>query len=146
MKASFSDIFAKWRGGYQFIISLAVFLVIWIGLNLMPWVPHWDDEHFFLLNLILSIEASFAMPVLLMAQTKQGIQDRDLIQEQGMEDRALIQKDLAADLATKEEIVSLQLYIKKIEVEKLDAIHTRALDLDTKLDLILNHLDQLEKK
>jgi uncharacterized membrane protein len=131
---TFTDMFAKWRGGYGFIISLTVFLIVWIGLNKLPWFPHWDDPDMFLLNLILSIEASFAMPVLLMSQAQQG-----------QEDRAIMNADFAANLVSKDEIQSLQRFIKGIEVEKLDAIHERAVDLDAKLDLILNRLTRLEK-
>jgi uncharacterized protein DUF1003 len=76
---SLTESSAKWGGGYGFIASLAGFLSAWIIWNKLPWFPHFDDPQLVMLNLMLSIEASFAMPVLLMAQNRQGQEDRSLI-------------------------------------------------------------------
>ena len=61
-------IFVKFRGGPGFIIALAVLVVTWILWNLLALSLQFDAPPFVLLNLLLSIEAAFTMPVLWMEQ------------------------------------------------------------------------------
>lgn len=64
--------FSAFRGGPGFIYALGVFLLVWFGWNYCPILPHFDrpigEPSWTILNLLLSIEAAFAMPVLLMEQ------------------------------------------------------------------------------
>lgn len=56
--------FERFRSGWGFIATLSVFIVAWLLTNF--WLVF--DPDLFKLNLVLSIETAFAMPVIIMAQ------------------------------------------------------------------------------
>jgi uncharacterized membrane protein len=60
-------------GSWRFIIIQSLLLAGWIGLNVMGWLAHWDPYPFILLNLVLSFEAAYAAPIIMMSQNRQPI-------------------------------------------------------------------------
>lgn len=71
-----SDAIAAIVGSWTFIIVQSTLLVAWMVLNVAAWVQHWDPYPFILLNLVLSFQAAFTAPVLMMAQNRQADIDR----------------------------------------------------------------------
>ena len=71
-----ADGFATLIGSWRFIIVQSVLLVIWMVLNIVAWVEHWDPYPFILLNLVLSFQAAFAGPIIMMSQNRQTEKDR----------------------------------------------------------------------
>jgi uncharacterized membrane protein len=71
-----ADGFAKAVGSWTFIIIQSVILAIWITLNIIAWIYHWDPYPFILLNLALSFQAAYAAPILMMSQNRQATKDR----------------------------------------------------------------------
>jgi uncharacterized membrane protein len=71
-----ADGFAKAVGSWTFIIIQSVILAIWITLNIIAWIDHWDPYPFILLNLALSFQAAYAAPILMMSQNRQATKDR----------------------------------------------------------------------
>jgi uncharacterized membrane protein len=71
-----ADGFAALIGSWRFIIVQSVLLAIWIVLNVVAWVEHWDPYPFILLNLVLSFQAAFAGPIIMMSQNRQTEKDR----------------------------------------------------------------------
>ena len=71
-----ADAFAALIGSWRFIIIQSVLLSIWIALNVVAWVSHWDPYPFILLNLALSFQAAFAGPIIMMSQNRQTEKDR----------------------------------------------------------------------
>jgi len=69
---SVADDFASIVGSWKFIIIQSVLLVIWVILNVVAWVQHWDPYPFILLNLALSFQAAYASPIIMMSQNRQG--------------------------------------------------------------------------
>lgn len=67
-----ADKFAAFIGSWTFIISQITILVSWMILNLVAWLHHWDPYPFILLNLMLTFQAAFAGPVLMMSQNRQA--------------------------------------------------------------------------
>lgn len=63
-------------GSWTFIIVQALLLVLWIMLNVMAWIQSWDPYPFILLNLILSFQAAFTAPIIMMSQNRQSMIDR----------------------------------------------------------------------
>ena len=63
-------------GSWPFIIVQSAILAIWIILNLSAWINHWDPYPFILLNLMLSFQAAYAGPVIMMSQNRQSAKDR----------------------------------------------------------------------
>jgi uncharacterized membrane protein len=76
-KKTLADRCAEIIGSWFFIGGQACVLTLWITLNL--WAPSkakWDKPPFILLNLMLSFQAAFTGPVLLMAANRQSAVDR----------------------------------------------------------------------
>lgn len=73
-----ADKVATFGGSWTFIISFAVFLLLWIALN-MIWLSNkgFDPYPFILLNLILSSLAAIQAPVIMMSQNRQEEKDRE---------------------------------------------------------------------
>lgn len=106
-----ADKVAKIMGSWAFIISQTVFVLIWMALNFIGFMHHWDAYPFILLNLLFSTQAAYAAPIIMMSQNRQG--ERDRIQAQ---------KDYQTNTDAKREIEELQILLKSIEVDKLDKI------------------------
>ncbi len=73
-----ADKVATFGGSWTFIISFAVFLLIWICVNIY-WLGNkgFDPYPFILLNLILSSLAALQAPVIMMSQNRQEEKDRE---------------------------------------------------------------------
>ncbi len=106
-----ADSVATGMGSWKFIIWQTIFVIIWMTLNAIGFIRHWDAYPFILLNLIFSTQAAYAAPIIMMAQNRQS--ERDRIQAQA---------DYDTNLEAKKEIEALQLQLNKIETEKLDEI------------------------
>jgi uncharacterized membrane protein len=74
--ASIADWFAKTVGSWHFIIIQSIILGIWIILNGLAFIQHWDPYPFILLNLVLSFQAAYAAPIIMMSQNRQSEIDR----------------------------------------------------------------------
>ena len=106
-----ADAVAKGMGSWKFIIIQTVLVILWMVLNIVGFMYHWDVYPFILLNLLFSTQAAYAAPIIMMAQNRQN--ERDRIQAQ---------QDYQTNIDAKLEIEQLQLTLKTIEVEKLDKI------------------------
>jgi uncharacterized membrane protein len=53
-----------------------VLLMIWIILNVTAYIQRWDPYPFILLNLVLSFQAAYTAPMLMMSQNRQAEIDR----------------------------------------------------------------------
>lgn len=106
-----ADAVAQGMGSWSFIIWQTVFVLVWMLLNVIGYMKHWDAYPFILLNLIFSTQAAYAAPIIMMAQNRQS--ERDRLQAQD---------DYKCNMEAKAEIESLQKQLNKLEVEKLDKI------------------------
>jgi uncharacterized membrane protein len=74
----FAEAFARFMGTARFLIWMTIFILIWVAWN-APWGPdrpRWDSYPFIFLTLILSLQASYAAPLILLAQNRQELRDR----------------------------------------------------------------------
>jgi len=106
-----ADRVANGMGSWRFIIIQTILVVLWMSLNLVAFIYHWDPYPFILLNLLFSTQAAYAAPIIMMAQNRQSERDR-----------AQAQADYETNLAAKVEIETLQQKLNSIEIEKLDKI------------------------
>ncbi len=106
-----ADKVAKGMGSWSFIIWQTVIVIIWMLMNIIGLVQHWDPYPFILLNLIFSTQAAYAAPIIMMSQNRQT--DRDRVQAQ---------EDYTTNKEAKLEIEALQIQLNTIETEKLDKI------------------------
>jgi len=71
-----ADTVADTMGSWRFIIVQSTLLALWITLNATAWINHWDPYPFILLNLMLSFQAAYAAPFIMMSQNRQAAKDR----------------------------------------------------------------------
>ena len=71
-----ADAVAATVGSWRFIIIQSITLIAWMILNVVAWVQHWDPYPFILLNLVLSFQAAYAAPFIMMSQNRQSAIDR----------------------------------------------------------------------
>jgi uncharacterized membrane protein len=106
-----ADTLASGMGSWAFIIVQTVLIVLWVALNLIAWMRHWDPYPFILLNLLFSTQAAYAAPIIMMSQNRQA--DRD---------RHHAEADYETNRRAKVEIENIQRELARIENEKLDRI------------------------
>jgi uncharacterized membrane protein len=53
-----------------------VLLLFWIAANIWAWLGAWDPYPFILLNLVLSFQAAYTAPIIMMSQNRQADLDR----------------------------------------------------------------------
>lgn len=71
-----ADKVADTIGSWPFIITQTAILTVWIILNVTAWIQRWDPYPFILLNLMLSFQAAYSGPVIMMSQNRQAAKDR----------------------------------------------------------------------
>ena len=74
--AMLADRVTETVGSWRFIIIQSVLLGIWIILNMIAFINHRDPYPFILLNLVLSFQAAYAAPIIMMSQNRQSEIDR----------------------------------------------------------------------
>lgn len=64
-------------GSWTFILTQTIFMVVWIVFNAVAiFQLHWDPYPFIFLNLVLSFQATYAGPILLLAANRHAQKDR----------------------------------------------------------------------
>ena len=90
----FAEQFARFMGTARFLIYMTLFVLIWIGWNwLAPPDLRWDDYPFIFLTLMLSLQASYAAPLILLAQNRQEQRDK-VVAEQDRQANARAHADM----------------------------------------------------
>ncbi|MHC3824071.1 MULTISPECIES: DUF1003 domain-containing protein [Pseudomonas] len=70
-----AEAFARFFGTPLFLGAQTVIVAVWIGLNVLG-VTQFDVYPFILLNLAFSLQAAYAAPLILLAQTRQAARDK----------------------------------------------------------------------
>lgn len=79
---TFAERFARFMGTAKFLLYMTGFVLLWLVWNwAVPEAWHWDAYPFIFLTLMLSLQASYAAPLILLAQNRQEDRDR-VISEQ----------------------------------------------------------------
>lgn len=71
-----ADTIARIVGSWRFIIAQSLLLTIWALLNITAWIQHWDPYPFILMNLLLSLQAAYTAPMIMMSQNRKAVRDR----------------------------------------------------------------------
>ena len=71
-----ADKIASSIGSWTFLIVQTCAVLLWLTLNIVGFVNHWDPFPFILLNLLFSVQAAYTGPVLLLAGNRQAQKDR----------------------------------------------------------------------
>ncbi|MDQ1681270.1 MAG: hypothetical protein QOI42_2129 [Frankiaceae bacterium] len=108
-----SERFARFLGTAKFLIYMTMFVAAWLAWNwTMPQHLQFDprDKNFTLLTLILSLQASYAAPLILLAQNRQA--DRDRVQQQ--EDRIRNERSVADMEYLAREVASIRFAMENV--------------------------------
>src|SRR5690349_1478382 len=71
-----ADAIASGIGSWRFLIIQTFAVIMWVTLNAIAFMKHWDPFPFILLNLLFSVQAAYTGPVLLLAGNRQAQKDR----------------------------------------------------------------------
>jgi uncharacterized membrane protein len=136
-----SEGIARFMGTARFLVYMTVFILVWIGWNtLAPLGLRFDPYTFTFLTLILSLQASYAAPLILLAQNRQADRDRLTMEEDRR--RAAAQKADTEYLAR--EIASLRIAVG--EVATRDFLRSELIRLAEELDDAAHRRSKLDRK
>ena len=121
-----SESVARFLGTGRYLVGQTVFVVIWLALNTVGFIQHWDPYPFILLNLAFSTQAAYAAPLILLAQNRQD--DRD---------RASIERDREVAARTQADTEFLARELAAVRLALADVVTLE--DLDNRID----HLEKL---
>ena len=125
----FAEQFARFMGTARFLMWMTVVVAFWVGWNtLAPHSARFDHYPFIFLTLILSLQASYAAPLILLAQNRQESRDR-VVTEQDRQANARAHADMEF-LAR--EVASLRMAIG--EVATRDFLRSELRDLLEELE------------
>lgn len=108
-----AESFARMMGTPAFLVGMTIFCAVWLAWNsIMPESAQFDPRalNFTLLTLILSLQASYAAPLLLLAQNRQD--DRDRVQAE--QDRQSNERNHATTDFITREIASLRIALNDV--------------------------------
>jgi uncharacterized membrane protein len=131
----FSEAFARAMGTPWFLIGMTIFVTVWLVFNTMaPEEIQFDPRltNFTLLTLILSLQASYAAPLILLAQNRQDDRDRVQIEQ----DRQRAERNLNDTEYLAREVVALRLAVKDLASKDFIRAELRSLleELDREKD------------
>lgn len=107
----FAERFARYMGTANFLLYMTIFVITWILLNVIGLVGFkWDPYPFILLNLFFSTQASYAAPLILLAQNRQDDRDRVQIEQ----DRTRDERNLADTEYLTREVAALRISLREV--------------------------------
>ena len=121
-----TEAIARGMGTPWFLIGLTLFCVAWMGYNTLtpkPWQFDSAAIGFTALTLVLSLQASYAAPLILLAQNRQD--DRDRVQFE--QDRQRAERNLADTEYLAREVVALRLAVRDMASKDFIRSELRAL-------------------
>ncbi len=114
-----AESFARFFGTPTFLIAQTVIVGIWIAANVIGWAK-FDIYPFILLNLAFSLQAAYAAPLILLAQTRQADRDKALAEADAQHREALAQASLERqEVAAHQGEQLLELLRQNTELTKL---------------------------
>jgi uncharacterized membrane protein len=75
----FSEAIARFLGTARYLVIQSIIVIVWVVVNVLNIAP-FDDYPFIFLTLILSLQASYAAPLILLAQNRQEDREREQVE------------------------------------------------------------------
>ncbi|WP_298456049.1 DUF1003 domain-containing protein [uncultured Cellulomonas sp.] len=106
-----AEAFARFMGTGRFLLYMTAFVVVWVAINAIGlWGLRWDPYPFILLNLFFSTQASYAAPLILLAQNRQDDRDRVALEQ----DRQRAERNLADTEFLAREMAALRIGLSEV--------------------------------
>src|SRR6185369_6862257 len=121
-----SERFARFMGTARFLVYMTAFVVIWLVWNTFaPSSLQFDPRslNYTLLTLLLSLQASYAAPLILLAQNRQDDRDRVV----GEQDRNRGERNLADTEYLTREVAALRIALREVATRDFVRSELRAL-------------------
>jgi uncharacterized membrane protein len=136
----FSESIARYLGTARFLVWQTVVIVVWLALNILPPEPYQFDpwnRGLVLLTLVLSLQASYAAPLILLAQARQERRDRVTAEQ----DREVAERTQADTEFLAREIAGVRLALADVVTgeelrDQLDTLAKSIDDLATRLEAL----------
>jgi uncharacterized membrane protein len=119
---------ARFLGTGRYLVYQSVLIIIWVLVNVIPGIAHFDPYTFTFLTLVLSLQAAYAAPLILLAQNRQDDRDRVNLEADRDESR---QARAEADYLARE-IASIRMALG--EVATRDFIRSELARLEDRLE------------
>ena len=126
----FSEGVARNLGTARFLVVQTFLVIIWIAVNVLSIALRWDPYPFILLNLMFSVQAAYAAPLILLAQNRQ--EDRD---------RHALENDRAIATRTQENAEYLARELAAVRLALSNTVTTS--ELRDSLDTLSERMEQL---
>jgi uncharacterized membrane protein len=136
----FSESIARYLGTARFLVWQTGVIVVWLALNILPpadWQFDPWDRGLVLLTLVLSLQASYAAPLILLAQNRQERRDRATAEQ----DREVAERTQADTEFLAREIASIRLSLADVVTgeelrDELDSLVQAIERLTARLDTL----------
>lgn len=131
-----SERFARFMGTPRFLVWMTIFVVLWLAWNTFaPTNAQFDPRslNYTLLTLILSLQASYAAPLILLAQNRQDDRDRVALEQ----DRQRVERNLSDTEFLAREIAALRIAMR--DVATRDFVRGELRDA---LEVLIEELEQ----
>jgi uncharacterized membrane protein len=98
----FAERLARFLGTGRYLAAQTIIVILWIFINGVGIVQHWDPYPFILLNLAFSTQAAYAAPLILLAQNRQADRDHSEVERdrevnaRSAADTAYLAREIAA--------------------------------------------------
>jgi len=126
----FSEAVARNLGTARFLVVQTFLVIVWITINVVSITLQWDPYPFILLNLMFSVQAAYAAPLILLAQNRQ--EDRD---------RQALENDRAVATRTQENAEYLARELAGVRLALSNTVTST--ELRESIDALNERLDQL---
>lgn len=137
-----SEKFARYMGTAYFLIGMTFFVLFWIVWNVLAPVDwRFDNYPFIFLTLMLSLQASYAAPLILLAQNRQADRDRVMLEQ----DRTRDERNLADTEFLTREVAALRIAMRDSATR--DFVRGELRDLLDEMDergLVIGRLADIE--
>jgi uncharacterized membrane protein len=139
-----AEAFARFFGTPLFLITQTLVVTVWIGLNAFG-VVGFDAYPFILLNLAFSLQAAYAAPLILLAQTRQADRDKanSLADAQHREELHLISDERQAEMAAQSGLLVEMLNQNTQLTEEISRLLAQNTDLTRTVKTLAEHIDGL---
>jgi uncharacterized membrane protein len=132
-----AESFARLFGTPAFLVVQTALVAAWIAINVAWAAFQWDPYPFILLNLAFSLQAAYAAPLILLAQTRQADRDKALALADAEQREAIARDSLARQDATSAQAAQLRRLLEAntaltVEVERLTREMHRCLLVDSR--------------